>query len=299
MRIQVFCALLIFLSPASLKAGEAWTLQKGEAWVETSLSYIAYDQLWQGNDPFRNTNRSVQDLGLYLSAEYGLFDRWTIYGQVPIRFLSTSEEIADQASFADTLNAGSMNFPGNLRFGARYQVLRKGSNVLSVQMTIESNNSDMDQRIALQTGFDAWSFEPLVAFGKSFDNSYLSGNLGMVSRTNQYSEEFRARLEYGIKPFGEWWLMALMDYRLSFQNGERPPCNMAQTGLYVNNQEGISYGVKTLVPAWKNIGFSAGVYGAFYARDLPAAFSFNAGLYWNPRFGSKVASALSNPGEGQ
>lgn len=211
-------------------------------------------------------------------------DNVTLIGQLPYRMVSTGGEPQGSADFSDTLPVGNLNYLGNYRLGARYQVFNRSQTVVSLQGIVESNNSDLNQITGLQTGFDAWSVELLVAFGKSFPRSYLAGHGGMAIRTNQYSEEFLGQLEYGVNLTGGWWLMAVADYRLSFRNGDRVPCNTRHTGLYVNNQEALSYGLKTLVPITGNIGLSAGLYGALMADNLPAAFSFNGGVYWNPQF---------------
>ncbi|MBI1193071.1 MAG: hypothetical protein GC205_07850 [Bacteroidetes bacterium] len=276
--------LLLVLTCLSAKAGSGWTLNRGEAWFEGSVSSISYSELWQQSSPFLQLQRPVTDFGIRLYAEYGLLDNVTLIGQLPYRMVSTGGEPQGSADFSDTLPVGNLNYLGNYRLGARYQVFNRSQTVVSLQGIVESNNSDLNQITGLQTGFDAWSVELLVAFGKSFPRSYLAGHGGMAIRTNQYSEEFLGQLEYGVNLTGGWWLMAVADYRLSFRNGDRVPCNTRHTGLYVNNQEALSYGLKTLVPITGNIGLSAGLYGALMADNLPAAFSFNGGVYWNPQF---------------
>jgi len=276
------------LNAVALQASGGWTLQRGEAWVEASVSYLQYDELWQQSSPFLTLQRPVTDLGLRVYAEYGLRDNLTILGQLPYRMVSTDADPVGAPDFTDTLPNGTLNYLGNYRLGARYRVLNRNQTAVSVQGIVESNNSDLNQITGLQTGFDAWSVEMLVAFGKSFPQSYLAGHGGMAIRTNGYSEEFLGQLEYGVNLTGGWWLMALADYRLSFRNGERPDCNTRHTGLYVNNQEALSYGLKTLVPIAGDFGLSAGVYGAIMADNLPAAFSLNGGIYWNPRFGREA-----------
>lgn len=276
--------LVLVFGWTCVQAGGGWTLDRGEAWFEGSVSYLSYSELWQQSSPFLQLQRPVTDFGIRLYAEYGLRDNLTLLGQLPFRMVSTEAEPSGSPDFTDTLPTGSMNYLGNYRLGARYQVLKKNQTVVSLQGIVESNNSDLNQITGLQTGFDAWSVEMLVAFGQSFPRSYLAGHGGMAIRTNQYSEEFLGQLEYGVNLTGGWWLMAVADYRLSFRNGDKVPCNTRHTGLYVNNQEALSYGLKTLVPITGNFGLSAGVYGAIMADNLPAALSFNGGLYWNPQF---------------
>ncbi len=281
------------------EAGGGWTLEKNKSWIELSASYLRYDELWNDNETFTQLQRPVTDLGIRLYAEYGLFDQLTLIGQLPVVFVSTSGEPVGSASFPDTLPAGNLNYLGNFRFGARYRLFNRNSTVMSVQLLLESNNSDLDQITGLQTGFNAWSFEPILAFGKSFGRTYIAGHGGIAFRTNQYSEEFLGQLEFGVNPVAAWWVIGVADYRLSFRNGENQPCNTAYTGLYVNNQESFSFGLKTVVPVVKNFGLTAGVYGALSADNLPAAFSLNGGLFWNPDFGAGRRPGSATHGEAQ
>ena len=288
-----FCLILSGGYP--LFAGGGWTLQKGELWGELGATYLQYDQLWRGSEPFRQLQRPVSDLGIRLYVEYGVLDNWTVMGQLPFKMVSTSGDPLGSVDFTDTLPKGSMSYLGNYRFGSKYRLVNNSRGVMSAQLWVEANNSDLNQLIGLQTGFDAWSFEPALTFGTSFGRSYLSGQGGIAFRTNEYSEEFLGQLEYGINPLGDWWIMAVADFRISFKNGEKEPCNTLHTGLYVNNQEAISYGLKTIVPVAGDFGLTAGVYGAVFADNLPAALSLNGGIYWNHRFVRKKRSEEAMP----
>lgn len=293
--------LVLRLSPAF--AGGGWTLPQGSGWLEAGVSYLNYDQLFRGSEPLLPLRRPVTDLGVKLYAEYGVLDQWTVMGQLPYRLLQTSDSLLETSDFTDTLPASSMAYWGNFRLGSRYRLVNRPNGVLSVQLWVESNNSNRDLYKGLQTGFDAWSVEPSIAFGSSYWISYFSGMAGIAIRSNGYSEEFLSQLEYGIRPVGNWWLIGVMDVRLNFRNGERGVCSMQHTGLYVDRQEAISYGLKTIVPFSDSFGITAGVYGAVFADQLPAAFSLNGGLYWKPDFrrshrnGTSIPDAAPLPGE--
>ncbi len=281
---------LTLLTVSQVRAGGGWTLEQGALRTELSATFLAYDQLWQGSDPFLRLQRPVTDLGIYLMASYGLRDDLTLFGSMSWRMLETGSEVAGSPDFSDTLEAGSMSYLGNPRLGLRYRLIQRKASVFSLQLTAESNSGDLNLFNGLQTGFDAWSLEPLLAFGHSFRRSYLAGHGGIAFRTNGYSEEFLGQLEYGYRLGGQWWAAGLVDYRLSFRNGEAPACNTRHTGLYVNNQEAISYGFKLFGPLAGQWGITAGIYGALYADNLPAAFSFNGGLTWSPRFSGRRQS---------
>jgi len=225
------------------------------------------------------------------NVEYGLFDNLTLIGNLPFKYVATSGEPMASNDFLDTLDAGTLARFGNARFGARWQVLRtKAGKVLALQVMAEANTSDVNQFIGLQTGFDAWSFEPVLAFGLPFDRSYVAGHAGMAVRSNNYSEEALFVVEAGYRVTKSFWLAGVADVRWNLRNGEQDACNCAQTGLYVNNQASVSYGIKGWAPVVGGFGITAGAYGAVYADRLAAAPTFNVGIYYQrkPKAAEKV-----------
>ncbi|MFT7588153.1 MAG: hypothetical protein ACI959_000360 [Limisphaerales bacterium] len=273
-------------------AGGGWTLQKGEVWIQTSATYINGESLFTGTDPFRTLQRPISDLTIQLYGEYGFSDKLTLMGSLPFKFLSSTGDPVGSLDF-DTLEEGSMKWFGNYRLGAKYRVSPNGAPLaVSVLGWIESNNSDMNQYTGLQTGYNAWSFSPGIALGKSFEKSYLSVDAIFTFRTNQHSEELGINMEYGFKIMDSWWLAGVLSVQKSLKNGEYKNCNFEQTGLYANNQESVNYGIKALVPIKSGLGVTAAVYGSLYGDKLPAYPSLNFGIYWNGKTAKKQEDKL-------
>ena len=188
--------------------------------------------------------------------------------------VSTSGEPLGSLDF-DTLQEGSLTWFGNFRLGAKYRVNDESASfAFAVTGWIESNNSDLNRFTGLQTGFNAWTFSPGIALGKSFGKSYFTADANFSIRTNEHSEEVFVGLEYGFKLLDRAWLAAAFSAQKSLRNGDYVNGNFEQTGLYNNNQESINFGLKVLAPIAGGFGFSAAAYGSFYADKLPAAPRF-------------------------
>lgn len=275
--------MLLVCSTGGLFAGGGWTLEKGEVRVEIGYTYLKSDLLFDQNNPFIQLRRPVLDQTVQAFGEYGLWDDLTLIGRLPFKLVSTSGEPMASMDFTDTLDAGALNAFGNLAFGGRYRLLNtKQGRVLSVQAIVEANTSDYNLFTGLQTGFDAWTVEPVLAYGLPFGRSYLGGHAGMAIRSNGYSEEGLFVLEAGYKlTKSGLWIAGVADVRWNFKNGERPIGNLAHTGLYINNQSSISYGIKAWTPLAGGLGLTAGAYGAVYANALAGAPTFNVGIYYN------------------
>jgi hypothetical protein len=272
----------LLLSGGGVFAGGGWTLEKGEVRVELGYTYLKSDQLFGSNNGFIQLRRPVLDQTLQAFGEYGLWDDLTLIGRLPFKLVSTDGMPQATSDFADTLDAGSLNTFGNAALGARWRVLETPSGrVLSIEAMVEANTSDYNLFTGLQSGFDAWSVQPVLAFGLPFGRSYVGGHAGMAIRSNGYSEEglFVVEAGYRLTDFG-LWMAGVADVRWNFKNGERPIGNLAHTGLYVNNQASVSYGIKAWSPIAGGFGLTAGAYGAVYAEALAGAPTFNVGIYY-------------------
>ena len=192
--------------------------------------------------------------------------------------VATGQQVYDTPDFPDTLRAGDINFFGNPELGARVRLINKKV-IFSGQFKVEANTSDLNNFNGLQTGFNSWAFTPSLLLGVGKEKWYFSGELGASIRNNQHSERMLGNTELGYR-FGNFWLIGVLSFNKSFYNGDYCDCQTVHTGLYLNDQEDISYGLKTILPVNEKFGFNLSVFGSFYA-NMEAKFpSVTGGFYF-------------------
>ena len=130
----------------------------------------------------------------------------------------------------------------------------------------------------LRSGYDAWSFTPLIITGRGFDNWYIQAFTGADIRTNQYSSNFKLGGELGYKAIDWLWIAGFLDGVLSFKNGDKPID--FTTALYVNNQSYAAFGLKLIGEFTNDFGVNIGFGGAFDGRNVAKAPALSFGLYY-------------------
>ncbi len=148
----------------------------------------------------------------------------------------------------------------------------------------ELNTSSYDEVLGIRTGYDAFTFTPLLNFGRSFNKSYLQAFTGFNIRTNNYSSNFTIGAEGGAKLFNRIWLVAFLDFVISLDNGDiELPIENQLTALYVNNQEYTAFGLKFIGKITPNFELIAGFGGAFSGNNVAKQAVLNFGVYYKIR----------------
>lgn len=266
-----------FLLPFSVFSQSPWTKKKGEGYVQLSFTTIAnYDQLY-GN-PDYPTQREITDNTLQLYAEYGLSDKTTLIGNIPLKLIKTGD-LTTGFVFANPIPSDSKTALGNVQLGIKHNFINKKW-LLSGQLTVEANTSSYEEASGLRTGYDAWSFTPLVLAGRGFDKWYIQAFTGFDIRTNDYSSNYKLGGEIGYKTLDWLWIAGFLDGAMSLKNG-----NLAQstqniaTGLYVNDQSYAAFGLKLIGEFNDKFGANIGLGGAFAGRNVAKKPAISFGLY--------------------
>lgn len=277
-RLQLL--LLLLLSYSSVLAGGPWTLAKGGGYAQLSFSSISGKSLFNNEGDSYQLYRQVADRTLQAYLEYGLTDKLTLTGNIPLKFVATGEETFDvDTNLIDVpFPAGNLAALGNISFAAKYKIVDHGW-LMSVQLRADAATMKYDAATGLQTGNDCWSFQPLLLAGYSRNNWYAYISAGATIRTTNYSESLNVTGEAGYGFFDKkTYLILVLDLDKSFLNDSTQRADYLRTGLYVNNQEFFAYGLKINQSLGAHWNINGGFFGAAYGNLVAEAPSFNIGV---------------------
>ncbi len=268
--------ILLLATASSVFAQSPWTKEKGTFYTQLSFTTIpGYDTLF--GDPDYKTERKTTDNTFQFYGEYGLSDKTTLLVNLPLKLISISDDIDTATS--NFTEEGSKTSLGNLELGIKHNFYNKDW-VLSGQLSIEANTGSYDDTTGIRTGYDAWSFTPLFLVGRGFGKTYLQTFIGATIRTNNYSSNFKIGGEYGGKITKNIWIIGFLDVVKSFKNGDVVlPTNNLLNGLYVNDQEYGSFGLKGIGEFSDSFGITAGFGGAFFGNNVAKQAALTFGLY--------------------
>ena len=277
--------LSAFISHLSMSQS-AWTKPKNEGYFQLQFNTIPeYDEVYSDvKDQSLLPVRLQTEMGFNLYGEYGLSDKLTVLGHVPLKIHKSGE--LNPKIFLPTLDiagpeedSGNLIALGNIEVGARYKLYDK-SVVISAQFNVELNTSTFDEDLALRTGYDAFGFTPTINIGKGWNKSYIQAFTGATLRTNDYHQSFKLGVEYGYKLIPKLWAIGFIDIITSFDEGSRviTPKDLISLN-YVSNQEFSAYGLKLIYEYKKHLGFNFGFGGAFGAQFVPKKPSMAFGIF--------------------
>lgn len=274
-----FTKLLFLLISISAFSQSPWTQEKGKFYTQLSFTTIPnYDTLF--GEPDQNLFGNYSDNTVQFFGEYGLSDKTSLVVNLPVKLISVKgfEDPRIDCS-GDCGKDYSNNSLGNISFGLKHNFYKKDW-VLSGQLSLEANTGSYDTVSGIRTGYDAWSFTSLFLAGRGFGKTYVQGFIGADIRTNDYSSNFKIGGEVGRKITKNIWLIGFLDVSKSLENGDvvLPVLNNL-TGLYVNDQEYGSFGLKGIGEFSDKFGITAGFGGAFFGNNVAKQAALTFGLY--------------------
>lgn len=273
---SIFSFFILILFSHQLFAG-AWVREKGHGYAQLSYTHIKANELFdKDNADLIVLNRFVSDNTLGAYFEYGLFDKLTVEGFIPLKMVGTDDEIISPSSISDTLPPGKLTGLGNTSLALKYNLVNK-KYIISLRLKTEAPGFGNVSASGLQTGFNTWTFHPAILLARGWDKYYFTSEAGVRLRGNGYSNEFYGNIEGGYN-FNKLWLIALVEVKQSFFDGTRNDGSYLNTTLFVNNQQYVSPGIKLIYKASKHLHVNAGVYGAFSGNLVMAYPSLNIGL---------------------
>jgi len=268
--------LPVFLFSITLFSQGAWTKAKNEAYLQLSYYNIAgYTNIF-GSPDYR-TDREITDNTIQLFGEYGLSEKTTLVMGLPIKVIKAGDRVE---SFGEQITSeGSESALGNLTVGIKHKLYDKKW-IISGQFNVEASTGKYFPESGLRTGYDTWTLAPKINIGRGFGRFFVQGTTGVDIRFNDYSSNFKFGAEFGAKPLKPLWLIAFLDVSTSFENGDvvLPAGNLA-TGLYVNDQEYVAYGLKAIAEITEKFGVLVNYTTAISGNNVPKRAVFGGGLY--------------------
>lgn len=275
MRIPLTC-LTVFICSFVL-AQSPWVAEKGKGFAQIGYSAIGpYSNLYVKDGSNYQLSREVTDATIQLYGEYGLGSQTSIITSIPFKLLKTGA--ANQPS--PTITENSFSTIGNIQLAGRHNFINK-KGMLTGQLLVELPSAGYDNATGLRGGLDAMTIVPSISFGASSTKLYEYVSAGAAIRSNGYSSEWRLNIELGYQIINHVYLIAVLDRVQNFENGnaiESP--QQLQTGLYLNNQSFLAYGIKGLIGITDHAGISGAYYGAGSGHLVAKSPSVNFGLYY-------------------
>ncbi len=271
--------MLFLFCPTTLFSQSPWTKKKGEFYTQLSYSSIPnYDEVF-GN-PDYNTQREITDNTYQIFVEYGVSDKTTLIINAPFKNIKTGNLTNKTGIKSSSTTTETVNDFGNIELGIKHNLYNKKW-LLTGQFNIEFNTSEYHETSGIRTGYDAFTFTPLINFGRGYNKTYFQAFTGFNIRTNSYSSNFRIGGEGGYKIIDKIWLIAFLDFVISLNNGDfDTPFQNTLTALYVNDQEYTAFGLKTIGEITPDFGIIAGFGGAFSGNNVAKEAAINLGLYY-------------------
>ncbi len=262
--------LAITLCSWNAASAQVWTLNKGEYYLNASLSSLQYDEAFDDAGDIVALPVTVDNKTYQLFAQYGVSPKLTAQVKIPFVQLSSTGDLTAYNSYINQyLETGSLSGIGNAEAGVIYKIV-DDKPLVSASLFVETPSDIYNNLTGLRTGFNSWALRPGFGVGWGFDQAWLQYYLGTSLRNNDYSHAVLSSLELGYKPVSYLYAAMVFETRQSFQNGEDCDCTNSETALFLNNQEFISFGLKagfTLGRVGMNFAYS----GAFYGSEVAAA----------------------------
>ena len=258
--------------------GQAWTQKQGASYSQVGYSSIAGKSKYNGGGDPLDLVRKVSDRTLQLYHEHGITDKLTIVGVIPIKFVSTGNEIVSSGFSGNTLPSGNLTGLGNVSMSAIYGLKQNAKWVYSVQLRTDLNTASDEKNSGLRTGVDAWGIAPSFHIGHGANSFWTSLDIGTNLRTNNYSTQWFSNFQLGTKIGDRLNLIGQFGALQSLEDGNSFDGNAIETGLYTNNLEYMAYSLKlgyelkSAVTIWGAIG------GGVSGRDVTRAPAFSLAI---------------------
>lgn len=209
---HVVCAFFLILVAPQMALGGAWTAKKGGMYNKLALNLFWADESFGtggGKEDMAN-NGEFTDYNLTYYGEYGLVDRLTILGSIPLKRI----RVRDDDSATETTGVGDIDLGFKIRF------LEKPF-VFSIQSLVKIP-PEYDENSRLPLGNGQLDLEFRLLIGKSLWPlpMYFGLEGGIRFRAEEPSDELRYLVEVGGNVTKSFYLRTKLDGTESLKNSD-------------------------------------------------------------------------------
>lgn len=288
MKKLIAISALLFTLASPLLAGGPWTQQRHSGFFKLSEWWIVFDQHYTDAgliDP--NVTTGIFNTTFY--GEYGITDRLTVIGYVPLLTRNYMNNLVSATSGEVLVPGEAINSLGDLDLGVKFSLTKPGAKIpvaASLTLGIPTGTPVAGSLNNLQTGDGEFNQIIQIDAGQSFrvhkqTYAYVTTYVGFNHRTNGFSEEFRYGIETGIGlAKSNLWLIARLLGVESFKNGATAE-TVTSTSIFANNTEYTSYSFEASYYLHKGLGISASFASAFRGEIIAAAPSYSVGIFYD------------------
>jgi hypothetical protein len=281
---QAVFSFVITILYSQLQAQGPWASGKGHGFAQLSFSSINYSDIYNRNGDVIPVSRNNSDNTIQLYTETGLSKKITAKLVVPVTIAAYSKnQLSPAAGPEKASNTGLGNITGGIKYTQQFKHW-----LIAPGLDISLPASKPKSSAGLRNGYENFTILPNVSTGVSGKKWYSYLRLSYGITTNGYNDYAGINAEGGYKIIPSLWLSLVADMRLTtsaagtFGKAERMAYpNYNYTNFYVDDQEFIGMGMKAAFQFPKSkTGISAGVYGAAGGRNVAAAPSVSAGVFF-------------------
>lgn len=248
-------------------AQSPWARSKAGFFVQAGFQTIpTYSVVYNADGAKSALERTINENQLQFYGEYGWTKKSTLVLDLPLRFVQTGERTIYY--LYPTLEKGRKLGVGNASVALKHQFYAKKIQ-MAAQLKLELPTGKVNAETGLSTGFPAWTIAPSLSIGRRYRKFYLFGYSGVGWRSHQFSSFSKTGFEIGQR-WNRFWLIGRAEALISFKNGHFTPSESNKlTYLYIDNQEYISYTVKSLFQKNRFWGFNLYLSGPIVTKNLP------------------------------
>ena len=279
--ICVFFCLISF----STFAGGGWTKQKGKTYVKVAGWWVESKDFFSGTgEETSGVTTGLFNVNIY--AEYGFTDKLTAIAYVPFFSRSYQNKRITNGIEDEFLKGGALNSFGDSEIGVKYQILKSGRFALagSIILGLPLGNDGSDETLALATGDGEFNQIVRADLGTSIYNSdktsiYSNFYMGYNNRTDDFSDEFRGGLEFGLGLAGKkLWIIGKFDTIQSLKNGDKQSSDESAS-IFANNAEATTITGEIAYYFSKKIGINASIANPISGQSVFNAPAYSAGVF--------------------
>lgn len=278
---------VIILSSNLLSAGGPWTQKKGKGYFKLSEWWIVFDQHYTDTgliDP----NVTTGIFNTFLYAEYGLSDRLTAIVNAPILSRNYMNNLVSSTTNEIIVPGESINSFGDIDLGLKYSLTKAGARIpiaASITFGLPTGKTAGGSQKNLQTGDGEFNQLVQIDAGTGLQvagkNAYISAYAGFNNRSNNFSDEFRFGLEFGVGLINsKLWLSLKYNVVESLKNGETA-ASITSTSIFANNTEFSSIAIEANYYLTTQLGLSISAAGAHRGEIIAAAPSYSFGIFYD------------------